>query len=366
MNLYCLGLSHQTATVEERERVALSPAERARAVARLRELLPGAEAAVLSTCNRVEFFVAASEGLHPVRTAVGDALSGVDKPRDCWERHEYVHVNGAAVHHAFAVAAGLQSMVVGETEIFGQVKAAYEEASVAGTCGRVLHRLFQSAFAAAKDARTHTAITRGSVSVGSVAVELAERIFGQLSQTTVMILGAGETSERVLRTLTSRSVKSVLVTNRSYARAAELAATVGGEAHRWEDWNRLLPQVDIIISSTSAPHHVLNRAEVEPSMERRDFRPLFLIDLAVPRDIDPTVALVDAVYLYDIDDLQGIAQANLREREREMVRCRALLQKHEIAFATWFDKTFRLGEAGWMASLGGRARVAWRDGEASW
>lgn len=347
MNIYCLGLSHQTATVEEREQVALNAAERARALTRLRQVLADAEAVALSTCNRVEFFIATEAGLHLVRAAVTDALSAAAKSIPCWERHEYVHVNGAAVHHAFTVAAGLQSMVVGETEIFGQIKAAYEEAAAAGNCGRTLHRLFQTAFAAAKDARTHTAITRGSVSVGSVAVDLAERIFGQLAETTVMILGAGDTSERVLRTLINRQVRSVLVSNRSHDRALELASTVGGQAHRWEDWNRLLPGVDIIISSTAAPHHVLTRADVEPCMERRDFRPLFLIDLAVPRDIDPAVALVEAVYLYDIDDLQGIAQTNLREREREIARCRALLHKHEAAFASWFDRTFRPDAGVW-------------------
>ncbi|MFQ3671138.1 MAG: glutamyl-tRNA reductase [Verrucomicrobiia bacterium] len=366
MNLYCLGLSHQSASVEERERVALDPTTRAQVTAHLRKALPGAETAVLSTCNRVEFLIAADAGLHVVRAAVADALRAGQKPVDCWERHEFVHVNGAAVHHTFAVAAGLQSMVVGETEIFGQVKAAYEEAKTSGSCGRVLHRLFQMAFAAAKEARTHSAITRGSVSVGSVAVELAERIFGELTETAVMILGAGETSERVLRTLVSRSVKSVLVSNRSHGRAVELAATVGGEAHRWEDWNRLLPEVDIIISSTAAPHHVLGRADVEPCMERRDFRPLFLIDLAVPRDIDPAVALVEAVYLYDIDDLQSIAQTNLREREREVGRCRSLLQKHEIAFAGWFDRTFSPVGGGWsLPTTGDRSVEPWRDGEAT-
>ncbi len=364
MNLYCLGLSHQTATVEEREQVALNPAERTAALARLREALPEAEVVALSTCNRVEFFVAAEVGLHPVRAAVADALRAAEKPVACWERHEYIHVNGAAVHHTFAVAAGLQSMVIGETEIFGQIKSAYEEATAAGCCGRVLHRLFQTTFAAAKDARTHSAITRGSVSVGSVAVELAERIFGRLTDTTVMILGAGDTSERVLRTLVARQVKSVLVSNRSHDRAVELAATVGGEAHRWEDWNALLPEVDIIISSTAAPHHVLARDDVEPCMERRDFRPLFLIDLAVPRDIDPTAALVDAVYLYDIDDLQGIAQANLREREREIVRCRALLHKHEATFSHWFHKTFRPVDGGWTGPEPGSGE-SWRDREAN-
>lgn len=338
MTYFSFGVSHQTASVEERERLALNVKERTACLDRMQMLLPGAEVVVLSTCNRVEFHVAAATELHPLRNALRTILSELGKPGDVWGRHEVVFEGSEAVRHVFSVASGLQSMVVGETEILGQIKDAYEEARLHGATGRYLNRLFQTAFAAAKDARTHTSISRGSVSVGSVAVELAERIFGQLEETRVMILGAGDTSERVLRTLAAKKVKSVMVSNRSFNRAVALAESVGGEAHHWESWNALLPEMDIIISSTAAPHHVLKREDLESCMESRGWAPLFLIDLAVPRDIDPGAALIESVYLYDIDDLQSIAQANLKEREVEVSRCRQLLRKHEMALDAWMLK----------------------------
>jgi glutamyl-tRNA reductase len=226
-------------------------------------------------------------------------------------------------------------MVIGETEILGQLKDAYAIAKDQGQTGKWLNRLFQSSFAAAKSVRTRTAITRGRVSVGSVAVELAEKIFGDLRDCRVMVLGAGETSERTARSLLGHGVHSLIVANRTYDRAAKLAAELGGEAVTWEQWEERAAAVDIMISSTSAPHYVLTREKLEALLRRRERRALFLIDLAVPRDFEPSVNLLDDVYLYDIDDLQSIAQAHLRERQTEITRSVEILKPHVERYMSW-------------------------------
>jgi glutamyl-tRNA reductase len=234
-------------------------------------------------------------------------------------------------------------MVVGETEILGQLKDAYDIARTQGQTGKWLNRLFQSSFAAAKSVRSRTAITRGSVSVGSVAVDLAEKIFGDLRGCRVMVIGAGETSERTARALLSHGLPSLLVANRTHERAAALAAELGGEAVRWEEWEARAVDVDIMISSTSAPHYVLTAEKLNALRHHRARRPLFLIDLAVPRDFEPAINLLDDVYLYDIDDLQSIAQGHLRERQTEIVRSVEILKPHVDRYLHWAS---RQGEPG--------------------
>jgi glutamyl-tRNA reductase len=228
-------------------------------------------------------------------------------------------------------------MVLGETEVLGQVKKAYQSAQGEGATSRFLNKLFQRAFNVAKDVRSRTNITRGSVSVGSVAVELAERIFGELSACRVMILGAGEMSELTAGALQARGVTSIFVANRSYDRALSLAERMGGKAVHFEEWPREFDRIDILIGSTAAPHYVLGRAQLETVMAARPDRPLFCIDLAVPRDIDPAVNAMDGVYLYDIDSLQAIASHSLDERRKEIVVCEQLIERHVAEFCQWME-----------------------------
>jgi len=229
-------------------------------------------------------------------------------------------------------------MVVGETEIFGQVKRAYEIAAKSGTTGRVLNRLFQKAFHVGKHVRSSTAITRGSVSVGSVAVDLAQQIFGNLAGSKIMVLGAGETSERTARSFQSRGAKQLFVSNRSYDKAVALAEAMGGRAIRFDDWEQEFRDLDILVSSTAAPHAVVTRAKIEPILRTRRNRPLFIIDLAIPRDVEPTVHELDDVYVYDLDSLRAIADRTIETRKKEMDGCDSLIEKHVCDFEVWLNR----------------------------
>jgi glutamyl-tRNA reductase len=222
-------------------------------------------------------------------------------------------------------------MVLGETEILGQLKKAYQTALRHNHTGAVLNRAFQRAFNVAKHVRTQTHIQRGSVSVGSVAVELAEKLFSSLGEHPVMIIGAGDTGEKTARALFSRGARGIIVSNRSHERALELARELDGCAVRFEDWAEEFPRIDILISSTAAPHCILDRARLQPLMKARKNRPLLLIDIAVPRDIDPSVSFLENVYLYNIDDLQAIADDYLRQRREEIARCEAIIAEKAAA-----------------------------------
>ncbi len=328
MRILCLGISHHTADVAVRERFAVSePA----AVAAARELIAAEEideAVVLSTCNRVEVWAAAREagGGFGVGRRFFDARGGVAL---------YEHDSPESLRHLFRVVSGLESMVLGETEILGQVKKAYGAAAAGGTTARHLNKLFQRAFNAAKEVRSRTSITRGSVSVGSVAVDLAEKIFGRLSRCQVMILGAGETSETTARALLSRGARSIFVSNRSHERAAALAAEMGGTAIHFEQWHEQFHDVDILIGSTASPRPVITREKLAPVMRGRPDRPLFIIDLAVPRDVEPAVNALEGVYCYDIDSLRAIAAQSLEERRAEIAECERLIERHVEEFAGW-------------------------------
>jgi glutamyl-tRNA reductase len=236
-----------------------------------------------------------------------------------------------SLEHLFKVACGLDSMVLGETEILGQLKKAYEIALQHRHSGGRLNKAFQRAFNVAKHIRTETFIQRGSVSVGSVAVELAEKIFATLAGRQVMVLGAGDTSEKTARALLSRGARSIIVSNRTHDRAVLLAAELGGRAVHYEEWAADFPAIDIIISSTAAPHYILDRAKLEPLMKLRKGRPLLLIDIAVPRDIEPEVNFLENVYLYNIDDLQAIADGYLKQRQEEVARCEAIIREKAAA-----------------------------------
>ncbi|HZS17767.1 MAG TPA: glutamyl-tRNA reductase [Candidatus Udaeobacter sp.] len=324
MNLFCVGLSHHTANVETRERFAGGAA----AGSALRQA-GCAEALVLATCNRVEVY------------GVSEKRVSTDEIAQCLSQRSEVIVGGHSetppfyryeaeecVQHLFRVACGLDSMVVGETEILGQTKKAYQSARTDGAVGPLLHRLFQRAFRVAKQVRTHTQIARGSVSVGSVAVDLAEKIFGELGNCSVLVLGAGETSERTARALVSRGVMDLRVSNRSNDRARELAQKVGGRDVNFDQWPQQCGEIDILITSTSSEAPLLTQTNLGPMLVHRIDRPLFIIDIAVPRDVDPAVNEMEGVYLYDIDALRSVAEQSLALRRQQIASAEAIIAEH--------------------------------------
>ncbi len=346
MQILCLGLSHHNAPIEVREKFAIPDSAIAATALSLSKVQGVSEAVIISTCNRVELYVAVKEA-GPGFEAVTKFLSEVSG--DTPSTHFLRLPTAQSIRHLFRVTSGLESMVLGETEILGQAKKAYQAAQEGGATGRNLNKLFQRAFNVAKEVRTRTNITRGSISVGSVAVDLAEKIFGKLSSCHVMILGAGEMSELTAGALKARGVKTIFVANRSYERAAQLAELMNGKAIHFEQWQQEFHDIDILIGSTSAPHHVLTAQQLAPIMRTRRDRPLFCIDLAVPRDIEPAVNDLDGVYLYDIDSLQSIAEESMNVRRQDLTLCEQIIERHVIEFGEWLE-----GGGGRKAEVGGR------------
>jgi len=331
MNLFCVGLSHHTANVETRERFAGN----AETECVLRNL-GCAEALFLPTCNRVEVYGTAER-----RVSTDEIARCLSRKIDRGVSHEetaafYRYEDIKCVQHLFRVASGIDSMVVGETEVFGQVKKAYESARNSGAAGGTLHRLFQRAFRVAKQVRTRTEITRGAVSVGSVAVDLAQKIFGNLAGRKVLVLGAGETSERTARALVSRGVDDLRVSNRSAERALQLAQLVGGSAVPFAQWREQCRKIDILITSTSSDEQLLVPDNLAPMLRDRVDRPLFIIDIAVPRDVDPAVNEMDGVYLYDIDSLQSVAEQSLALRRQQVAAAEKIISEHVDDFQRRF------------------------------
>jgi glutamyl-tRNA reductase len=320
MNIFCVGLSHHTAPVQTRELYA-APFS---LDAALREPVGCAEALLLNTCNRVELYGASASDI-PTKTIArflaAESHAGEDE-------FFYRYEERACVQHLFRVAAGLDSMVVGETEIFGQAKKAYAVARERGTAGPYLHRLFQRAFRVAKQVRSRTEITRGAVSIGSVAVDLAQKIFGELNGRKVLIVGAGENAERTARALVSRGVSDLRLTNRSDERASLLADFVGARAIPFHAWVEQCREIDILISSTASNEPLLTREKIHPILSERVDRPLFIIDIAVPRDIAPDVNEIEGVYLYDIDSLQSVAEQSLALRRQQIAAGEAIIADH--------------------------------------
>ncbi len=327
MNIVVAGLSHHTSPVELRERFAFAEADVPGALGRLRAAGIAAEAVILSTCNRVEIYAATplppSQAFSELTGFLNQsaATAGERLPGDAI----YTLAEPQSLRHLFKVASGLDSMVLGETEILGQLKDAYELANAHKFTGPKLHKAFQRAFHVAKHIRTNTNIQRGSVSVASVAVELAQKIFSSLADRRTLVIGAGEMSGKVARALFSRGVRQIVVTSRSLENAETLAAEFSGRAVPFDDWAAEFEKIDIAISSTAAPRPILDRAKLEPLMKLRRHRPLLLIDIAVPRDIDPAVNFLENVYLYNIDDLQGIADDYLKQRREEIIQCEKII-----------------------------------------
>lgn len=326
MNLFCIGISHHTANVETRERyVTQLPIGSI-----LREPVGCSEALLLTTCNRVEVY-AASPTLVSTEKIARFLARESHSHDDAFYRYEAKE----CVQHLFRVTSGLDSMVVGETEILGQAKKAYALARESGTAGPYLHRLFQRAFRVAKQVRSRTEVTRGAVSVGSVAVDLAQKIFGKLEGRKVLIVGAGETAERTARALVSRGVNDLCLTNRSDNRASNLADLVGAKSIPFDSWLGRCSEIDILISSTASEEPVLTSEKLAPIIAKRANRPLFIIDIAVPRDIAPDVNEMEGVYLYDIDSLQSVAQQSLALRRQQVAAGEEIIADHVADFCEW-------------------------------
>ncbi|MGB0582905.1 MAG: glutamyl-tRNA reductase, partial [Limisphaerales bacterium] len=277
MEIVALGISHKTAPVEVREKYSYADGAVPASLERMLQLEGVDEALIISTCNRVEIYACASDEPHRVLRRVREQ---VEEEKGAFENpdHFYEHAHPQSVRHLFKVASGLDSMVLGETEILGQIKQSYQLALEKGFTGKALNKTFQTAFNVAKKIRTETNIQRGSVSVASVAVELAQKIFESLDQQRVMVIGAGDTSEKTARALQSRGAKSIMVSNRSFDRAKELASELDGRAIHFDDWPAEFNNIDIVISSTAAPHYLITRSKLEPMLNQRGNRPLLLID----------------------------------------------------------------------------------------
>lgn len=335
MNLFVAGLSYKTAPVDVRERLAVTPDRLRCHGCRLKLAGNLTELVVVSTCNRVEVY-----GVGPaVYRNIPRLFRELSFGDFDFAPYLFVKEGQEAIEHLFSVVSGLDSLVVGETEITGQVKTAYLNAQAAGLTGRVTNRLFQAALQAAKEVRTRTGIGRGATSVGSVAVELAERIFDEdLSGKTVMIIGAGKMGEACVRHLAKRAPGAVLVANRSYERAVSLAGEFGGQAVPFDEMYSAMSRADIVVSSTGAPQTILHRADLERVMSGRADRPLFLVDIAVPRDIDAEVERVAGVYLYNVDHLESIVRENVRHRQQELDHARGLLRDRATALQARFGQ----------------------------
>jgi len=344
MNLFVVGLSHKTAPVELREQISVNASDLVRpaSLLKLRENL--GEIVLLSTCNRVEIYATTSRKSGRTRSL----LQSLYGPSPDVSSYTYFYEDFDAVCHLFRVAAGLDSMVLGETEITGQVKKAYEIAHEAQLTGGTLNRAFQKAFQVAKEIRTRTGIGRGATSVGSAAVQLAERIFqADLSRQSVIIIGAGQMGETCARHLAKKGPRALMVANRSFDRALKLASELRGRAVRFEDCLTAMAEADIVVASTGCPRTFLQRADFEQVMIKRRNRPLFLIDISVPRNIDAQVQRLDNVYLYNIDDLEAIVRENLRHREQDLARCNRIIETAAAALIAKFNSgKERLYEAG--------------------
>jgi len=337
MQLYNIGLNHKVCPIEVREKLAFSKSASRDALGLMKEKIRASECFLLSTCNRVEaYFIADSAA--QIKEDFEKFLSEFHKIDAKEFRHYlYQYENEEAARHLFKVICGLDSLVLGENEIHGQIKEAFGWASESGTLGPVLGRLLERAFQVSKKARTDTKINEGAVSIPSVAVELAEKIFGRLHGEKVLVLGTGEMSELTMKHLMTSGAGSILVANRTFEKAQSLAAQFNAEAVHFDQWLERLKSVDIVIASTAAPHPVLTHEDVVNVMRSRRQKPLFLIDIAVPRDVESKVGEIDDVYLYNIDDLRVVAESNLKERKKEIEACERMIDQKVEEFFKWLN-----------------------------
>jgi glutamyl-tRNA reductase len=336
MHIVAVGLNYRTAPVHIREKFAVSEQQLPQALQMLKRTKSILECVIVGTCNRTELYAVVD------RTPLcGNYIRGFMEQwfgvnRDVFNEHLYTYEGRDAVRHLFRVTSGLDSMIVGETQILGQVKNAFLLAQKQGTTGTLFNALFKQAVTFAKRAHSETAIGENPVSVSYAAVELGKRIFGSFEGKTVMIIGAGKMSELTCKHLFANGAGKVIVANRTYAKAEELAKQFQGVACGLEQALSRLAEADVVISSTGSDSYILRREQAESAMRKRKSRPLFLIDIAVPRDIDPEIGGLPNVFLYDIDDLEMIVESNLQERRKEMVKIEEMIGRELEAFDQWF------------------------------
>jgi glutamyl-tRNA reductase len=333
--LVLVGLNHRSAPVAIRERLAFAEDKLPAALRGLRDEEGIDEVVILSTCNRVEIMVRSPEGIDGSAIVREFLAREREIPAGDLDGHLYQYINDHAVRHLYRVACGLDSMILGEPQILGQLKRAYAMARAAGTTGPILDHLFQRGFATAKQVRTETGISRYAVSIAFAAVELARKIFGDLKGRSVLVVGSGKMAELATTHLVANGIEQVTVTSRTFDHAENFAMKFGGEAVRWEKLGEKLAEVDVVVSGTAAPGVVLDEAEVARALRKRRGRSLFIIDIAVPRDVEPSVNKLNHVYLYDIDDLQGVVEHNINERKRAAASAHRMVEKHGEAFQRW-------------------------------
>jgi len=333
MNIVLVGLSHKTAPLEMRERLAFAEPLLPEALESLVGHNALDEALIVSTCNRVELIASTPMGSEQGLDSLSEFLSQYHKlPAGSLNGHIYKHTDGNAIKHLFRVAASLDSMVIGESQILGQVKEAYQHAINAGTIGRVLSQLMHRTLSVAKRIRTETGVAQNPVSVSSVAVELARKIFQDLSDKTVLLVGAGEMGELAARSLIDAGTSKLIVTNRTAERAEEIASRYSGGAVNFEAFYNVLPSADIVLCSTGAPDYVIRAAETKRALKARKKGPLLFVDISVPRNIDPGLSSLENVFLFDVDDLDSVVKTNIREREKEASRAESIIDSEVLQF----------------------------------
>jgi glutamyl-tRNA reductase len=337
MNILIIGLNHKTAPIEIREKISFPEDRLGKPLRSILSLPPIKEDMILSTCNRVEVYADTDnveQGIHELKRFLSE-FHGI--PNRELEPFLYVHQGEEAVRHVFRVASSLDSMVVGEPQILGQVKTAFGEASHHRATGTILNRLLHRAFSVAKRVRTETEIGNRAISVSFVAVELAKKIFGDLQDKAILLVGAGEMCELAARHLVNQGVSRVTVTNRTPGPARKLAQIFEGRVVPFDQLVKALTRADIVISSTASPQYVIHHPDIVQVIKARRNRSMFFIDIAVPRDIDPRINSIENVYLYDIDDLQGVADANMRDRKRDAQKAEAIVETEVEKFCVWYE-----------------------------
>ncbi|RUO79619.1 glutamyl-tRNA reductase [Pseudidiomarina taiwanensis] len=334
MTIFALGVNHKTASIALREQVAFSPEQLHQALPAVREVAGVAEAVIVSTCNRTEIYGYGDIAAERLLVWLAE-FHGVDPSQ--LQQHCYFYQAQEAVNHLMAVASGLDSLVLGEPQILGQVKQAYQFAKNQSSVARVLERLFQATFRVAKIVRSETGVGENAVSVAYAGVNLAKQIFPDLATAQVLLVGAGDTAELVAQHLTEQGVRQLRVANRTLERAATVARKFNGDAHTLGELPDLLPQADIVISSTAATLPIIGKGGVENALKQRRYQPMLLIDLAVPRDIEAQVNDLNDAYLYTVDDLQGIISENIKNRESAAAEAQLIIAKHSEEFCGWLQ-----------------------------
>ncbi len=338
MNIIVAGLSHKTAPIEIREKLAFSQENLNHFLVKLLQHTDIEEGIILSTCNRVEVVFSAQDKDPAIESAKRFLAETNNLTVEEIEPFLYLYVDTEAIRHVFRVASSLDSMIVGEPQILGQLKDAYRSAVECNATGSVLNRFLHKAFSVAKRVRTETAIAASAVSVSFAAVELARKIFEKMENKKILLIGAGEMAELVTKHLFSHGIRDICIANRTYDRAFQLASQFGGTALDLNDVPGYLPQADIVISSISAASYVISQEEAAHALKTRRNRPIFMVDISVPRTVDPQVNNLDNAYLYDIDDLQGIVEENKERRKAEAFKAEEIIESEIGSFAHWLHQ----------------------------